>query len=220
LSHAFREGLVPSDAEWRRVKPFERADAARVNYLTVADAKRLIHGCEPDFRKLVQAALESGCRYGELGRLQVKDFNPDTGTISIRTSKAGKPRHVVLTDEGQAFFRQLCIGRRGDELMLLKAGGGPWGRSHQEKPMAAAVRRARIAPPISFHALRHTWASLSVMAGMPLMIVAQNLGHKDTKMVQRHYGHMSRDHVVDAIRAHAPKFGFKPDKKVTALVRR
>jgi integrase len=220
LNLAFREGLVSSDAEWRRVKPFEKVAAARVHYLKVAEAKRLLNACEPDFRRLAQAALETGCRYGELCRLKIKDFNPDAGTVAIHVSKTGKPRHVVLTEEGQAFFRQVCVGRGGGEFMLVKAGGGPWLRSHQDKPMAEAVRRARISPPISFHALRHTWASLAVMAGVPLLVVAKNLGHADTKMVEQHYGHLAPSYVADAIRAGAPRFGFKPDKKVAALAGR
>jgi len=39
--------------------------AARVRYLTVAEAKRLLNACNPDFRRLVQAALATGARYGE-----------------------------------------------------------------------------------------------------------------------------------------------------------
>ena len=45
------------------------------------------------------------------------------------------------------------------------------------------------------------------MAGMPLMIVARNLGHADTKMVERHYGHLAPSYVVDQVRQHAPRFG-------------
>lgn len=216
LNLSFREGLVSSDAEWRRVKPFEKVTAARVRYLNVAEAKRLINACEPDFRRLAQAALETGCRYGELCRLTVKDFNPDVGTIAIHVSKT-KSRHVALTEEGEAFFRQICTGRGGGEIMLVKAGGGPWLRSHQDKPMAEAVRRARISPPVSFHGLRHTWASLAVMAGVPLLVVAKNLGHADTKMVEQHYGHLAPSYVADEIRKGAPRFGFKPDRKVAAL---
>jgi len=48
----------------------------------------------------------------------------------------------------------------------------------------AACERAKINPPITFHG--HTWASLSVMAGLPLMVVAKNLGHVDTRMVEAH----------------------------------
>jgi integrase len=79
------------------------------------------------------------------------------------------------------------------------------------------VKRAKITPAISFHGLRHSWASLAVMAGVPLMIVSKNLGHSDTKMVEKHYGHLAPSYVADAIRAGAPRFGFKPDKKITAL---
>lgn len=71
LNRAWREDKVPSDTAWRRVEPFENVDAARVRYLTVAEAKRLINGCDPDFRPLVQAALQTGARYGELIRLQI-----------------------------------------------------------------------------------------------------------------------------------------------------
>ena len=50
---------------------------------------------------------------------------------------------------------------------------------------------------------RHTWASLAVMAGVPLMVVARNMGHADTRMVERHYGHLAPSYIADAIRAGA-----------------
>ena len=153
----------------------------------------------------------------ELGALQVHDFNPDSGTISIRQSKTDRPRHVVLTDEGVALFKQLCVGRAGSEPMLQKTGGGLWGRWHQKSLMREACDHAKITPRLGFHGLRHTWASHAVMNGVPLLVVAKNLGHSDTRMVERHYGHLGRDYVSDAIRAGAPKFGFKPDPKLTTL---
>ena len=55
------------------------------------------------------------------------------------------------------------------------------------------------------------------MGGVPLMVVAKNLGHVDTRMVEKHYGHLAPSYIADAIRAGAPRFGIKPDKKVTAL---
>ena len=83
--------------------------------------------------------------------------------------------------------------------------------------MTDACKRAKIAPPVSFHVLRHTWASLAVMAGAPLMVVARNLGHADTRMVERHYGHLAPSYIADAIRAAAPKFGIKPERKVVSI---
>ena len=41
--------------------------------------------------------------------------------------------------------------------------------------MREACHHARITPAVGFHILRHTWASLAVMAGMPLMVVARDL---------------------------------------------
>ena len=92
----------------------------------------------------MRAALETGCRYGELVRLEARDFNPDAGTLAIRQSKSGKPRHVVLTERGAAFFRQHCAGRGDGELMFVKADGSAWKRSEQARPMRAACEHARI----------------------------------------------------------------------------
>jgi integrase len=219
LNHAFRDGKIVSDAVWRKVKPFRSVDAVRIRYLRVAEAQRLINAADPEFRPLVEAALQTGARYGELIRLQVHDFNPEAGTITIRRSKSGKARHVVLTEEGAAFFRQQCIGRAGGEQIFRRSNGSHWKASHQGRPMAAACERAKIKPWISFHGLRHTWASLAVMNAVPLLVVARNLGHAVTRMVERHYGHLAPSYITDAIRAGAPRFGFEADQKVIAAAR-
>jgi integrase len=211
---AYREGRVPSDGAWRRVRPFQNADAARLRYLTADEAKRLIGASVGGFRLLVTAALITGCRYGELARLRVNDFNPDAGTVAVRQSKSGKPRHVVLTDEGIASFRQWCAGRAGGDLLFTR-NGEPWRKSNQDMPMRAACVRARIDPPASFHTARHTYASLAIMAGAPLLVVARNLGHRDARMVELHYGHLSPSYHADTIRKTAPKFGLDPTTVVT-----
>jgi integrase len=217
LNRAWRRSKVASNTAWARVEPFENVDAARARYLTVAEAKRLTNAADAEFRPLIQAALQTGARYGELARLQVHDFNRDAGTVGIRQSKSGNPRHIVLTDEGMAVFKQLAAGRSGSDLLIPTADGRAWQKSQQARPMIEACERAKITPRVSFHILRHTWASLSVMNGVPLLVVAKNLGHSDTRMVEKHYGHLAPSYVADAIRAGAPRFGFKPDRKVTTL---
>jgi len=97
LNHAWREKKIPTDEAWRALSPFREKDTARVRYLTVEESKRLINAAEADFRKLVQAALLTGCRYAELAAVVAGDFNPDSGTLHIRVSKSGKPRNVILT---------------------------------------------------------------------------------------------------------------------------
>jgi integrase len=221
LNHAYAEGRAPSDAAWRRrVRPFGNVDEARTRWLTVEECRRLINSAQGAFRLLIQAALHTGARYGELTRLRVHDFDEDGGTIAIGKSKSGKPRRVHLTEEGENFFRQLTVGRPGDEVMLRRDDGGQWLRSDQQWPMREAVARANIAPPISFHGLRHTYASLSIMNGVPLPVVAENLGHADTRMCERHYGHLAHSYKRDVIRAKAATYGVVGDGKVAALRRK
>ncbi|HEY5081480.1 MAG TPA: site-specific integrase [Bauldia sp.] len=217
LNRAFKRGLVDDDLAWRRVKPFGEVDAARPGFLTVSEAKGLINAADKTsgFRDLVHAGLITGCRYGELCALQVGDFH--RGKIAIRKSKSGKPRDVVLNDEGVAFFTQLTAGRANDSPMLPRANGEAWQASQQARPMLEACRRARINPPVGIHQLRHTWASLSVMGGMPLMVIARNLGHSGTSMVEKHYGHLTESYVDEAIRSSAPKFGVVKRRITTRL---
>ena len=167
LNQAWRDDKVSTDKAWRSVQPFENVDVARIRYLTVVEAKRLINGSDAEFRPLAEAALATGARYGELARLTVADFHVhvaeqrgkdkpekvEMGTVAIRQSKSGKARHVVLTEEGVALFRQLGAGRVGSELIIRKSNGSAWKKSNQARPMAQACERAKIKPPINFHAL-------------------------------------------------------------------
>jgi integrase len=113
LNRAFKDAppKIASDVAWRHVEPFKAVDASRVGYLTVAEAQRLMNACAADFRRLVQAALVTGARYGELSRMTAGDFNPDSGTIQIRVAKSDKPRHIILTAEGIALLKTLAAGK-------------------------------------------------------------------------------------------------------------
>ena len=217
LNHAWRDQKISTDQAWRALKPFAQADAARIRYLTVEEAKRLLNATSARFHDLVHAALLTGCRSGELAALQAGDFNPDSGTLQVRTSKSGKGRHVVLTDEGLGFFGRLAAGQPTRAILLPTEAGTRWAKSQQSRPMTDACKAARIDPPAGFHTLRHTYASLSIMNGAPLMVIARNLGHVDTRMVEKHYGHMSSTYIADAIRASVPRFGVEADRKVVAL---
>jgi integrase len=217
LNSAFEHGLVDANTAWKRVKPLRNTVQARQRFLTQQEAVRLINAADQasGFRDLVHAALLTGCRYSELGRLQVQDFKH--GKLHVTKSKSGRERWVTLTEEGAAFFARLVAGRAGDEPLLRHRGDGTWDKDHQQLPMAAAVKAARLKPRITFHGLRHSYASLSVMAGMPLMVLARNLGHVDTVMVQRHYGHLESSYVDAEIKKAAPRFGLVTVGNVRAL---
>lgn len=216
LNFVHSEGRVSCRPVWGLVKPFRAVDAARLRYLSDDEARRLVNACEPEFRDLVTAALVTGCRYGELSRFTTEDLNPDAGAIRVRTSKSDKSRHVYLTDEGQTFFSALALRRKPREILLNRPDGKAWRSSDQQRPLERACKAARLTP-LTFHELRHTYASRLVMNGAPLPVVARQLGHTDTRMVEKHYGHMAPSYVADTVRAAFGPLGFAPDKNVVAL---
>lgn len=208
MNRAFRNGNVQSDIAWRRVKPFEKVDQAKIRFLMQDECIRLINACDEEFRPLVQAALLTGCRYGELIKLRCYDYTPDPGTIHFRLTKNGKPRHTPLTDEGKELFEGLTAGRDGNDF-IFNRNGISWNSSMQIRRMAEACKAAKIDPPVSFHILRHTYGSLLAMKGVSLQVIAEVLGHSDTRMTQKHYSHLQPSYVADTIRANLPSFGIK-----------
>ncbi len=217
LNLAFREGRVTSDDAWRRVLPFPKVAAARVRYLGDDEALRLINACPPDLRVLVTAALLTGCRYMELATLHAADVDADAGVLTIRASKSGAARHVVLTDEARRFFAALMAGKASSALLLTRDDGSLWGRSHQGRPLRAACGRAGIKPAVSFHILRHTHASRLAMRGVPMGVIAAQLGHSDVKLTARHYAHLSPGYVADTIRAAFGELGVVPETVVVPI---
>ena len=218
LNHAHREGRCASDDAWRTVRAFREADSARLRYLSDDEARRLTNACSPDFRALVTGALLSGCRYGELAAMTADDFNTDAGTLRVRTSKGGKARHVVLTEEGRDFVAGRTAGKPGSVRLFLRSNGRPWTKSEQQRPLAAACTAARIEPPINFHGLRHTYASRLVLRGVPLAVIAAQLGHSDTRMIEKHYGHLSPGYVAATVRAAFGTLGIVEPSNVVPIV--
>ena len=217
LNHAYHEGRVSTDDAWRKVKPFREADAPIVRFLSDDECRRLANACDGRFRDLVRAALLTGCRYGELTRMRASDFSPEAGTIAVRESKTGKPRHVALTDEGRALFEALTAGKTGRDAIFARDDGEAWGPSHQQRPLEAASKRAKIEPAATFHILRHSYASALAMHGVPMGVIAAQLGHADTRMTEKHYAHLAPSYVADTVRAALPALGIVERSNVARI---
>lgn len=217
LNFAFTHGLVADDKEWRKVKAFSRADEPVTRFLTAPESTRLINACRADLRRLVKAALFTGARYSEITELRCADFAPDTGLVYIRPAKSGKGRHVPLNAQGLDFFRSAVAGKIADEPIFTRADGAPWGKNHHVRLLKEACGKARIKPEITFHDLRHTYASLLAQAGADLLTISKLLGHADTRITSRHYAHLCDKTLANAVRALLPGFGHKPEKKVRAI---
>jgi integrase len=166
---------------------------------------------------LVKAALFTGCRYGELARLLVKDVNLDTGMVYISPeAKSGKGRHVPLHLDGADFFKSCIAGKVGKDRVFLRADGDPWGKNHHVRLLKAANTQASIEPPVGFHELRHTYASTLAQMGVDLLSISKLLGHADTRITSRHYAHLC-DATLKAAVAKLPSFGHQLETKVRAI---
>jgi integrase len=216
LNHARAEGKATcANDAWALVKPYRDVDAPKVRYLSDEESMRVVNACPADFRALVTGALLTGCRYGELAAMRVGDIDAQSGTVNVPRSKSGKSRHVVLTDEGRAFFVRQAAGKAGPALLFEREAivqqatrtaealvrRAAWGKSDQFRAVAEACKAARITPAISFHILRHTYASRLARRGVPMPVIAAQLGHADTRMTERHYAHLAPSYVADTVRA-------------------
>jgi integrase len=219
LQFAYERKQVHSREAWSHLQKFGGVESARLQRLTTAEAKRLLNACPPDFRRLVEVALLTGCRYGELCALNAGDYDSESKTLLIADSKSGKPRRIPLTDEGHQLLEELTAGRESGVPILAKADGTRWSTSEQSRRIAAACAAANISPPVTFHAIRHSFASMLVERGTPLMFVATVLGHRDTRMVEKHYAHLAPSIVAKTIRKNLPTFGVQLSGKVTKLQR-
>ena len=103
--------------------------------------------------------------------------------------------------------------------MFLREDSQPWDKSHQVRRITKACQQAKIEPVISFHILRHTYGSLLASRGVPLQVIAELLGHSDTRITSRHYAHLMPSFVADTLRANLPTFdNSKPDGKVVSMI--
>jgi len=220
LTCAREQGWALCSGEaWELVKPFKGVEEPRQGYLTPQEQQRLLNAIpNPDFKRLVSGALATGCRYGELCRMKVQDFDPTNhGSILVRLSKSGKSRRVILTKEGRALFQSLTAGRDGAEHIFMrdsverrtreKSEPKTWDKNDQQRLMKEACKAAGL-PGMGFHQLRHSYASALVAAGMPLAMVAKLTGHADTRMLERHYAHLAPSDLSRALEKLAPSLDF------------
>ena len=220
LNMAYHDGRVLSDDAWRKVKPFRETDAPVIRYISDDETIPLVNSCQGHFRDLVRGALLTGCRYGELCRMRVSDYNSEARVVTIRESKSGKVRHVALTDEGSALFQTVTTGKTGKDLIFTRDDGGAWKASRQQRPLEVASHRAKIEPAVTFHILRHTYASMLAMRAVPMGVIAAQLGHADTRMTEKHYAHLSPNYVAETVRAAFPSLGIVEAENIVPIRRK
>lgn len=145
---------------------------------------------------LVLAALTTGARKGELLGLRWADIDLEKKTARLHDTKSGKPRVLPLVPNMLDELQKLSLGRKEGVSLVFPnmAGNGP---IQIDESWKEALRRAEVTD-FRFHDLRHTAASYLTMAGIPLVTVAEVLGHQTLSMVQR-YAHHDTKHKAEVI---------------------
>ncbi len=72
----------------------------------------------------------------------------------------------------------------------------------------------------SLYSLRHTYATRLIMRGVALPVIAAQLGHADSQMVERHYGHLAPSFIADTIRAAFGTMSLVEPDNVTTIASR
>lgn len=86
----------------------------------------------------------------------------------------------------RSFFNNLCAGRPIDALLLPREDGQQWRKNHHQKPLAKALKSAKLAPETTFYALRHSYISLALLSGVNIKVLADNTG-TSVRMIEQHY---------------------------------
>lgn len=184
----------------RGVKLFKE-NSQRIRFLSDEEEARLKAVFPPEHWPLVELAIHTGMRRGEMFNLRWIDINFQTSiiTIPIPLSKNKEVRHITMNDKVVEILRGLP-GRMKGEWVLPK----PWcadnpmsGRTFVRGVFNPAVRKAGI-DNLHWHDLRHTFASRLVMKGVDLRTVQELLGHKTITMTLR-YSHLSSTHMMSAV---------------------
>lgn len=124
--------------------------------------------------------------------MQVRDFNVNTKSVFVSNPKGQKTRHILLPNEAVGFFSTIVGCRPPSEPMFLKRNGRTWGQEYRTYFKAVQLN-PQLPNKLTFHGLRHTYASQLIQNGASLIFIAAQLGHANTQTVSGTYGHLCRE---------------------------
>lgn len=154
---------------------------------------------KPRFHLFYLLALHTGCRKGELLGLQWDCVDFENNTIYI----AGTYDSRYKFRDPKEPHSKRTIKLRQDEMTALKeafdpeltwvfqnpGGTEPVGSSSIQNEFYALTDRLAL-PHIGLHGLRHTNATLSLLAGNNIETVSKRLGHANVSMTYDNYRHV------------------------------
>jgi integrase len=176
---------------------FFREENGRTRFLTNEEEEQLLSQCGPHLTPIVITALHTGFRKSEILSLAWGNVNFRQRTITVEAAyaKNGEARSVPMTERLTETLRELPGKDNASNAVFLTRMGTPYRRI--AKNFARACNRAGLTD-VTFHELRHTFASRLVMAGVDLPTVQALLGHESITMTMR-YAHLAPEHVRAAV---------------------
>ncbi len=207
FNYAINNGLFygSNPAAGRSVKR-PTTDNRRTRFLTKEETVALLSELAKrslDIHDMALFSLHTGARAGEVFSLTWGDTDPFTGTALLRDTKSNKNRHLYFTDEvRKMLIRKKMAGLRKTDLVFPDRNGNKvvqisdtFNRVVDELKFNEDVtdRRNRV----TFHTLRHTYASMLVQAGVDIYHVKELLGHSSIALTER-YSHLSESSLKQA----------------------
>lgn len=168
----------------------------RVRYLSNDERERLLAACResawPRLHLFVLMALTTGARRGELLRLRWCDIDLDIGEATLHETKNGDRRVLILLPQIAAELEAIAPKDRvTSQALVFRSRLRPSQPYCTAKVFNEAVAAAGI-KNFRFHDCRHCTASYMAQQGASLLEIADTLGHRQLRMVQR-YAHLNTD---------------------------
>lgn len=203
---AFSKALTVAVKEWgwldenpifKISKPKE--SRGRDRYLSLEEKARLLDACQsssnPHLYSIVNIALLTGMRYGEIVKLKWGDINFEMCFMTLQETKNGEKRIIPLTDEMIKTLKETpTYGCSAEQNIFTGRKLTPTKNPISiRKTFARALQSAGI-EHCRFHDLRHTAASYMAMGGATQGELMAILGHRSPTMTRR-YAHYNQDHL-------------------------
>ncbi len=200
LNLALENGHATTDAAWKaKLRPVKDADRRRDVYLDLAQRRALIAKAPADLAQFLSALSLVPLRPGAMAALVVSSFDKRLSTLSIGHDKAGGDRKITLPPATAAFFAEQAKGKLPAAPLLSRADGSAWNKDSWKYPVKEAVIAAELPATATAYALRHSVITdLVALHKLDTVTVAQ-LSGTSLLMIERHYGHLLREHAAAAL---------------------
>ena len=168
----------------------------RTRFLSQAEYRRLLASAEPHLRPLIEMAVETGMRMGELFGLRWEQVHLERREVRLVVTKSNRPRVIPLSDRAVAILVASPRIATSPYVFTNPQTGKRYRNLWQS--FRKACSRAGITD-FRWHDLRHTFASWHVQSGTDLYRVSRMLGHSTLQMSAR-YAHLATEHLHQAVR--------------------